>query len=79
MCIKKYENLDISTFLTILKAENYANPHNHPQKHPKKGQNYANPHMPISIILLNSMPIRIFSSKIMPIRIEKQQNLCQSA
>lgn len=75
-CIKKYKNLDISTFLTILKVENYAYTHNTPQKHPKKGQNYAYMHMHVRIILLNSMHIRIFFSKIMHMRIEKQQNLC---
>lgn len=64
MCIKKYKNLDISMFLTILKVENYAYTHNTPQKHPKKGQNYAYMHMHVRIILLNSMHIRITNQTI---------------
>lgn len=58
-CIKKYKNLDISTFLTIFKFENYAYTHNTPQKHPKKGQNYAYTHMHVRIIHLIFMHIRI--------------------
>lgn len=73
-CIKKYKNLDISTFLTILKVKNYAYTHNTPQKHPKKSQNYAYMHMHVCIILLNSMHIRIFFSKIMHIRIAFDPN-----
>lgn len=68
-CIKKYKNLDISTFLAIFKFKNYAYTHNDPQKHPKKGRNYAYVHMHIRIIHLIFMHIRIASSKIMHIRI----------